>query len=243
MRSVSARTTQQSAVSSDAVTAASRRSRKIRLSMLAVVVVLAAWVVFDLFGPRATSLRQFDQNEVARLETAMWRSYYDKERLRLFRELAELMRTQYRLPYLRSNAVAYDAAKAAFVFKGGHGRSDYEQALPALVSFYRAIHQVGDVNFDVDRAAKLELEWWIIHRERKQYGRAALDRALAELPAEIYQLPAERFAEHARLRAEAMVLRDDKAAAGGVSEADWQRIDELLHASWQSLWREVNQPR
>lgn len=243
MSSVSARTSQQAAVSSADVTTTSRRSRKILFSIIAVLVVLAAWAAFDLFGPRSTSLRQFDANEVARLETAMWRSYYDKERLLLFRELAELMRTQYRLPYLRSNVVAYDAAKAAFVFKGGHGRSDYEKALPDLVSFYRAIHQVGDVNFDIDRAAKLELEWWIIHRERKKYGREALDRALAELPAEIYQLPAERFAEHARLRAEAMVLRDDKAEAGGVSEADWQRIDELLHASWQSLWREVNKPR
>ncbi|HWQ36774.1 MAG TPA: hypothetical protein VNQ79_28335 [Blastocatellia bacterium] len=241
MSSMSARTSQQAAASSAKVAAGPRRARKILLSIIAVIVVFAAWAAFDLFGPRATSLRQFDANEVARLETAMWRSYYDKQRLLLFRELAELMRTQYRLPYFRSNAVAFQAAKAAFVFKEGHGRSDYEKALPNLVKFYRAIHQVGDVNFNVERAAKLELEWWIIHRERKKYGREALERALAELPAEIYQIPADRLMEHARLRAEAMLIRDDKAEAGGVSEADWQRIDELLHASWQSLYKTVNQ--
>jgi hypothetical protein len=28
------------------------------------------------------------------------------------------------------------AARAAFVFKGGHNRQDYEKALPYLVSFY-----------------------------------------------------------------------------------------------------------
>jgi hypothetical protein len=113
--------------------------------------------------------------------------------------------------------------------------------LPNLVNYYRAIHQIGDVNFDSSRAAKLELEWWIIHRERKKYGHEALNRALAELPAEIYQIPAARLMEHARLRAEAMLIRDDKAEAGGVSEEDWKRIDELLRASWQALSRTVNQ--
>jgi hypothetical protein len=53
-------------------------------------------------------------------------------------------------------------------------------------------------------------------------------------------MPAERFTEHARLRAEAMTIRDTKAEAGGVTEADWARIDELLHASWQSLFNVVN---
>ena len=63
---------------------------------------------------------------------------------------------------------------------------------------------------------------------------------LYSLQAEVFQMPAERFAEHARLRAEAMTIRDDKAEADGVSEVDWQHIDELLRGSWQSLWKAVN---
>ncbi|HZS06094.1 MAG TPA: hypothetical protein VFD58_14740 [Blastocatellia bacterium] len=240
-QSSQARTQSTVTVSPSDKTAGSKgRLRKILLPVIVLIIAISAWAAYDLFGPRSTSLRQFDPNEVARLETAMWRSYYDKQRLLLFRQLAELMRTQYRLPWFRSNAVAYQAAKAAFVFKDGHGRGDYEKALPGLVKFYGAIHRVGDVNFDVDRAAKLELEWWIIHRERKRHPREDLDRALAELPAEIYRIPAGRLMEHARLRAEAMLIRDDKAEAGGVTEADWKRIDELLHASWQSLWKAVN---
>src|SRR5438128_629519 len=77
------------------------------------VIVLLVWAAFDLYAPRRTSLREFDPDEVARLETAMWRSYYSRERVKLFREMTELLRTQYRLPLLRSNAVAYRAAKAA----------------------------------------------------------------------------------------------------------------------------------
>lgn len=221
--------------------AATQRTAKTRwLIVGAIFIALLAWVGFDLFAPRHTSLREFDAKEVARLETAMWRSYYDKERLALFGQLAELLRRQYRLPLLRSNAVAYQAAKAAFVFKAGHERNDYEKALPNLVNYYGAIRAVSDSAFDIERVATLELEWWIIHRERNQYSRADLDRSLAELPAALYQMPVEKFAEHARLRAEAMLIRDSRAEQGGVTEADWKKIDELLQASWQSLHQAVN---
>ena len=219
-----------------------RRRSKIKWIVLAVIALIIAYGLFDLYGPRSTRLRQFDADEVARLETAMWRSYYDRKPVKLFRELSELLRTQYNLPFVRSNAVAYQASKAAFVFKDGHNRDEYERALPNLVKFYRDIREVGDIPFDVDRAARLELEWWIIHRERKSHAPGDLARSLAELPAEIYQMPAERFMEHGRLRAEAMTIRDDKADAGGVTEADWARIDELLHQSWRSLHDAVNQP-
>lgn len=222
-------------------TRAQRRHKRLLLIVLAIVVVALGWVGYDLYSPRQTKLRDFDPNEVARIETAMWRSYYDKERVKLFTQLTELLRQQYRMPVVRSNAVAYQAAKAAFVFKAGKQRSDYEKALPNLLNYYTAIRAMSDTPFDVERAAKLELEWWIVHRQRAQHKPGDLDRALAELQAELFRLPAERFAEHARLRAEAMTIRDEKAEAGGVSEADWQRIEVLLRGSWSSLWKTVNQ--
>jgi hypothetical protein len=217
-----------------------RRRKRVLFVTAALILLLAAWVAYDLYAPRRTSLRDFDADEVARLETAMWRSYYSRERARLFAQMGELLRTQYRLPLVRSNAVAYQAAKAAFVFKDGKARTDYEKALPNLVSFYKSIHDVADTDFDVERAARLELEWWIVHRERARHAPGDLERSLAALASEIYRVPAERLAEHARLRAEAMEIRDMKAEHGGVTEQDWKRIDELLHESWRSLLRAVN---
>jgi hypothetical protein len=126
------------------------------------------------------------------------------------------------------------------VFKGGHNRQEYEEALPYLSNFYTAIRKLSDIPFNVDRAARLELEWWIVHRERDKHAPGDLARALAELQSELYQMPAERFTEHSRLRAEAMTIRDTKADSGGVTEADWARIDALLHQSWQSLFNVVN---
>lgn len=213
-----------------------RSRKKLVLKIVAIAAAtIVAWVVYDLYAPRTAHLKEFDPDEVARLETAMWRSYYDKQRLRLFNQLSELLRTQYNMPLVRSNQVAFYAANAAFVFKKGKQRSDYEKALPDLVKFFQSVRKMSDIPFDVDRAARLELEWWIIHRERDKHTPGDLERSLAELQAEIYGIPVERLMEHGRLRAEAMTIRDTKAETGGVTEADWAKIDELLHQSWRSL--------
>jgi hypothetical protein len=229
---------------STTATPKSRRSLKFVLLTFALfLAICGTWILVDLYGARRTNMRSFNPEEVARLETAMWRSYYGRKRLSLFNQLAETLRTQFNLPLIRSNAVAYRAAAAAFIFKDGHSRPDYEKALPDLVTFYKSIREVSNIDFDPEVAAKLELEWWIIHRERSRHPPSDLVDALAALQAEIYQVPVETLREHARLRAEAMIIRDTKAETGGVFEGDWNRIDELLKASWQSLFNAVNNQR
>jgi hypothetical protein len=213
---------------------------KIALGLIVIGVLLGGWIVFDLYTPHKVDIRDFDADEVARLDTAMWRSYYSRERVKLYSELTELLEKQYKLNFWRRQLIAYRAAQATFVFKDGKSRTDYEKALPDLVKFYGEIRRVSTTDFDAEKAAKLELEWWIVHRERKNYRDGDLAKALAETAAEIYKMPVENFMEHGRLRAEAMNIRDNKAEAGGVSEEDWQKIDDLLHQSWRSLHEAVN---
>jgi len=217
-----------------------------KLSKIALIfglsaVGMAIWIALDLQRHVSSDLRAFDPEQVARLDTDMWRSYYDRERLKLFYQLVVLLRQQYHMTTTRSYVVAFHAAKAAFVFKDGKGRSDYERALPDLLAYYQAIRDTSQTPFDVARAANLELEWWIVHRERKRHAPGDLDRALADLAAEIYQMPASKFAEHGRYRAEAMVIRDDRAEQGELSETDWNQIHDLLRRSWVSLWQAVNE--
>lgn len=208
---------------------------RIFFALLALGVLLAGWIAFDLYRPHKVDIRKFDADEVARLDTAMWRSYYSRERLRMFGELTELLEKQYDMPFWRRQLVAFYAAKAAFVFKDGKSREDYEKALPDVEKFLGEIHDQSTTDFDVKEAARLELEWWIVHRQRKQYEDGDLGRALADAAGALYQIPAENFSEYGDLRAEAMKIRDDKAEAGGVTEEDWAKIDELLHLSWRSL--------
>ncbi len=215
-----------------------RRTLRILFRILALLLALAA-VVFaaewtrERFSTRAADLRVFDAAAVGKLDTDMWRSYYERRPVRLFQQMITLLRTQFGMRPLEATTNAYRAAHAAFVFKDGRSRADYEKALPDLEAYYADIAALSSRPFDSHRAAKLELEWWIVHRENPP----GLPDALANLQAEIYGIPAERFAEHARLRAQAMDLRDSKGSA--ITEADWQRIGEMLAVSWDSLYRAV----
>lgn len=213
---------------------------KIFIGLMVIGVLLGIWIVFDLYRPHKVDIREFDADEIARLDTEMWRSYYAKERLKMFSQLTEVLEKQYKLPFWRRQLMAYYAAKSAFVFKDGKSREDYEKALPDLRKFYSEIRDISTTEFEVERAAKTELEWWIIHRDRKKYQEGDLANALAEAASAIYNVPKEKFLEYGKFRADAMKIRDDKAEQGGVTEEDWQKIDELLHNSWRSLHKNVN---
>ena len=210
--------------------------RKILFALLALFLIYSA---FDIFWRFHRDLCGFDPVATGKLETDMWRSYYDRRPLKLFFELTEMLRTQYQFPWLRSYLGAYYATNAAFVFKDGKQRADYEKALPALESYFTTIHRTGDINFNIKNAAKLELEWWIVHRQRERYGKAALDTACANAAAAIYLVSPDSTLEHGRLRADAMVIRDVRAAAGGVREEEWAQIDQLLQGCYRSLRRVI----
>src|SRR5207248_10551974 len=108
-----------------------RPLRKVIVRVIALILALViCGVLYDLFFPRTTKMREFDPDEVARLETAMWRSYYEKQRVRLFNQATELLRTQYHITPVKSNLVAYYAANAAFVCKARKQCSDYEKSRP-----------------------------------------------------------------------------------------------------------------
>jgi hypothetical protein len=202
---------------------------------IGVIVALIIFAAVDFLGTRRADIRSFDPAVVAVLDTKMWRSQYERRPERLFFELAELMRRQFQLPILRSYLVAFHASRASFLFKEGRTQSEYEKALPELVSYYSAINKISTRRFDVQRAAKAELAWWIVHRERAQRGGGDLERALAEAAAALYGGSAGSFREYARERAEAMEIRDGKAKSGALREGDWKAIYDHLHASWSSL--------
>ncbi len=209
--------------------------RRWRWTALTVLVVLMGYAAADLFWPLHRDLSRFDPIATGTLETKMWRSYYERQHVSLFLELAQALRTQYRFSWLRSYVGAYYGASAAFTFKDGKARSDYEKALPALQTYFSLIHNTGNRDFDVARTTKLELEWWIVHRQREHYPPGALANACAQAAASLYMVSASSTLEHGQLRAQAMLLRDSREAAGSVTDADWATIESLLHRSYLSL--------
>jgi len=151
------------------------RTVSLRLNLrigLGVALVLGAIVAYGLW-PRAADLRGFEPAEIARLETAMWHDYYDKRYGALFYHLYELSRTQFGFSPLDSLRIAWAAAQAAKAFQPTRSREAANAALPPLVTYYRLLASAAPGGFDVEEAARLELDWWQARREAigpEQYG-------------------------------------------------------------------------
>ena len=65
--------------------------RTVILALAFLALPIGAYVAW----PRHADLRGFEPAEIARLETAMWRDYYEKRYVALFGHLYELSRTQF----------------------------------------------------------------------------------------------------------------------------------------------------
>ena len=206
---------------------------------LLVLMGLVIWIATDLYIPREHTIRQFDPNSVARIETAMWRSYCNQSPFKLYRQLAGGLRSQFNAPYWRSYGLAFQASRAAFVFKEGTAKADYEKALLLLIDYYTDIQQLTKEKFDVQKVARLELDWWIIYRERDNYSYDDLAKALAQTAGALYSVSPDKFTDYSQLRAQAMRQCDEAQKRGMIKEADWQRIEQQLHWAWQGLHRVV----
>ena len=205
------------------------------------VVRTVAFVVALLLGtlganaswPRKADLRSFEPAEMARLETAMWRDYYDKRYPALFYHLYELSRTQFGFSPLDSLRIAWAAARAARAFQPTRSREAANAALPPLVTYYRLLASATPGGFDAEKAARLELDWWQARREAvspEQYG-----LTVAGVAAITYgKLPDEPSLVISGLgRADAMAYRDARGQA--MTDQDWTEIECRLRRAYWSL--------
>jgi hypothetical protein len=204
-----------------------------RRTIISVLTLAVAAAGIYLCWPRKADLRAFDPAEMARLETAMWRDYYEKHYPRLFYHLYELSRTQFDFSPLDSLRIALSAAQAAKTFQPTRSRREADAALPSLVTYYRLLLPAAPAAFDVQETARLELDWWQARREKvgpKDYG-----RTVAEVAALTYGKSRDDPAtlESGVVRAEAMAYRD--ARSRSMTEADWSEIETQLLRAYRLL--------
>lgn len=203
--------------------------RKVILGTAAVAMLVAAYAGI----PREADLRAFDPAEMARLETAMWRDYYDKRYAALFYHLCASTRTQFGFSPFRSLHIALKAAEAAKAFQPTHSRQEANAALPALVAYYRDFAVAAPAAFDAEKAARLELDWWQARREA--VGPWDYGLTIARVAALTYGESAEDadITQFGIVRAEAMAYRDERGEA--ITEADWANIETQLAGAYRSL--------
>lgn len=183
----------------------------------------------------------FDPDELARLETRMWKAYYRRQPARLFGWLILALRAQAHvsLPRALVASLALTRAAAGFARAGG----DYERFAPDIARAYRILGLPSSV--DAEEVARRELRWWVVRREIGLAAGAAAGDAITSLYAAIYGVDPGRVAEAGRLRGLAAEVRDRGAAADpegptGAGRAYWPEVAGLLRDSYRSLDRALS---
>jgi hypothetical protein len=131
-----------------------RRRHWLAAALLALVAAAVAYAAI----PRRADLTSFDPGAMARLETAMWRHYYEQRYVALFLDLYEMARGEQGFSPLDSLRIAVAAARAAKAFQPSRSRAEAEAAIPYLVRYYGLL--ASAVPVEVGEAARTELAWW-----------------------------------------------------------------------------------
>jgi hypothetical protein len=170
--------------------------------------------------------RSFDPRRVGALECDTWVCYYRREWWRFLRAAVLVVRHAFALPWpatLRGAWLVLRANQKWAPFPD----NDPDAARRLMGLFYALVASHHGETFDVTEAARLEVAWWRVHRERQHdnhdpapYDDAgavadpALTEAVARLYAHVYDMPVDAVRTAAAERAVAMDLSDAWVAAG-----------------------------
>lgn len=225
---------QRQAAATDSQPAARRGSLGVAIALLAALALGALY----LFFPRQADLTAFDPQAMGRLETAMWRHYYEKRYVALARDLYDAARRQQGFSSWDSMRIAIAAASADGTFQPTTSRAQAEKALGPLKTYFSLLARGAPVKVDVDEAARTELAWWQARRDAvpaPEYG-----LLIAHVTTLLYGVAGEDVQRAGVLRAQAMDYRD--AHAGSMTEADWNAITDALQRSYAMLKTAVTKP-
>ena len=158
----------------------------------------------------------FSPTRVARLETTAWTAYYRHEWPRVLVASYGLVREAFQLTLLGTVRGAWCVFRANVVW-APYPDNDADGARRYMRRVYAMSQRRSKGAFDPAEAARLEVEWWRVHREG-QHGDAVSNRelpeAVARLYAYLYGVDVESVRESGRLRAEAMNICDRWVAEG-----------------------------
>jgi hypothetical protein len=156
-------------------------------------------------------MRSFDPRLVGRLETETWLRYYRREWRPFLVAAIRVVRHAFGLGWWDTVRGAWWVLRANQVW-APYPDNDPDACRRYMARFYALVARRHDERLDVREAARLEVEWWRIHRElqreRPQDDDGPLVDALAALYAFVYAVPADDVRRAAEERARAMRLSD-----------------------------------
>jgi hypothetical protein len=161
-------------------------------------------------------LRSFDPLLAGRLECAMWMAYYRRRWPQLLLLSVRVTRAAFGMSWTRTLHGAWLVLRANQLWAPAD--NDPDGARRCMRRFYALLRLAHGEPADPARAARLEVEWWRVHRAH-QHGEAGRDvsplvSALSRLYSEVYGRPEDELRTAARYRARAMDVCDKWVARG-----------------------------
>lgn len=175
-------------------------------------------------GRRPGGPRSFDPARVADLELRAWVGYYQRDWAGVLHASVSLVRAGFGMSWPRTVQGAWLVLRAIRLWAPKD--NDPDGARRCMERFYGLVRSVYGLPADIAEAARLEVEWWRVHRER-QHGPEPINPllidpmaadplvdAVARLYAFLYQVPHSAVRPAAAHRAYAMDLSDRWLAGG-----------------------------
>lgn len=188
-------------------------------------------------GSNSAPLRSFDPERVGELEAATWTAYYHREWAKVLPLSLRLVREVFVLPWPEAVRGATLVALATRAWAPVPDNAP-DTARDHMRGFYELVTHAHGEPPDPAEAARLEVEWWRVHRELAESGaadKAPLVDALAAKYAYVYQVEADTTAEAARLRAEAMTISDQWVRGHLHGDSEPRAVADTLVKSYQAL--------
>jgi hypothetical protein len=184
-------------------------------------------------------MRSFDPRAVGRLECRAWETYYRRKWGACLVAFVSLVRAAFRMSWPRTLAGAWLVLRANMKW-ARLPVNDPEAARRLMTRFYGLVRASEGSALDPAHAARLEVEWWRVHRAA-QHGAAPGAHEELVTYAYAYETDAALVRPAADLRAEAMVISDQWVADGcDPNDPNLARERVLLVRSYAALLAAVH---
>lgn len=163
------------------------------------------------------SMRCFDPRYVGRLERDAWVSYYRRQWGRVLVSAVGMVRAGFGMSWWRTLYGAWLVLRANQLWAPVPD-NDPDGARRTMRRFYALVARATDEPFDVEEAARLEVEWWHVHRHLQRDAPTEavtpLVDALAALYSHVYGVARTQVQLAAAERAAAAQISDQWVADG-----------------------------
>jgi hypothetical protein len=183
---------------------------------------------------------RLNPERIAELEGGGWRAYYDRDWPKLMWLMVQLNQEQFHIPFPLSVVAAIHVARGSIAWAPiDH---DLDTVRKHFERFYRMAVRWSDLHFDPVAAARLEVAYWVWHRELiGDPDKTPFIEAMTQLHGHLFGLPLERMRESAEWRVKANNTVDRITGKHSPDpEADWQLLQDQLRKCYESIQRQLS---